>query len=158
MLNFKEYITETSDKTYHVIPAYHDSDYYRYIFYTADGRRVNVSFTADPYIGLDFDEMDENIYYPLTWEVAFTVDDKLSVTGEGDAFRIFATVIKAIEIWYFSEKNIGELLFSAAREGKKPESRIRLYRTMLKKFSKKRHFDIKEEDTMEGVIFTIRRK
>ena len=65
------------------------------------------------------------------WEVEFSVGNhyKVDLTGEGDAFRIMATVVSAIQS-FIDEKKPNCLFFTA-----KEPSRRKLYKAIIKKFN-----------------------
>ena len=68
------------------------------------------------------------------WMVEFYRNDSQDVTGEGDAYRIFATVLNAIEQFIKKVKPVG-ILFSSVEEADTTGSRAKLYDRMVQKYT-----------------------
>jgi len=86
-------------------------------------------------------------------EITFAVDDLERLTGNGNAFRIFATVKDIIFANIKYLKYSKSVYFSAE---KKEKSRVKLYKLLapkLKKKLKKKHLVLSETPGL--VIFTI---
>ena len=115
-------------------------------FTTDDGRAGNVEFFYfDKGDGLDVD-------------INFAINDRIGVTGEGDAFRIFATVMAMIKefISWDVDELIGEVMFSA--EKTESPSRSSLYKRMVRKYAKDIGFKAHvSDDKKHTVDFTLRR-
>lgn len=142
MLNFKDYLVETGDASYETtLKRIFGS--YCYEFETKDGRPGGVTISA-----FHFDD-------EYTWLVRFSIDGLLSITNRGDAFAIMATVIKAMEDWYKREKPKHRVMFAASREGKNPESRIKLYRRLVRKFAQKYNYQFVEKEKGRDIIFIL---
>lgn len=65
-----------------------------------------------------------------------TSDENFDITGQGDAYRIFATVLKMIEEWikkYGSTVDI--ITFESVKKDDPRGSRTKLYHRMAKKFT-----------------------
>ena len=107
--------------------------YIVYRFVPDDKTEVDVMFKEDEISD------DESV-----WNVSFERNMRQDMTGEGDAMRIFATVINVIRDFSKSEKP-QELSFSAVKPdwfeielGDKPNvksSREKLYKRMIKRFA-----------------------
>lgn len=143
MIEFRQFITEVFDKVYpyHNIVNYPKMVYYG--FETENNRPGKVLF----------DKVDSNI-----WELNFTIQNSASITGGGDAFKIFSTVIKILE--EFLNKYDPEILvFSALKVlvGNSAESRIDLYRAMLKKKGKQAGYDFMEDKESNKSTFVLTR-
>lgn len=70
------------------------------------------------------------------WTIRFKVGEKMDKTGEGDQFRIFATVVDAVKEWWnwASEKaQVDQITFSA--EKILDNSRSKLYNRFAKQFA-----------------------
>lgn len=128
MLKFKEFINEYSlnevfGEPYQWERQYFDGDGEVLYYFTLDDRRTGAveMFVTDPGI----------------WQVQFRVGGTTEATGKGDAFRIFATVIEILKdfVKFIGRENIKKLYFTA-----KGQSRIDLYKAVLKKFANKENF------------------
>jgi hypothetical protein len=84
------------------------------------------------------------------WVFGFTVDDEASAPPNQEAAmksetgRIFATAIEALRqlVKEYSPKMIR---FTAAKEGKKNDSRVRLYNSMVKRFAGQQGYRLKDQ-------------
>jgi hypothetical protein len=98
------------------------------------------------------------------WETGFKKDGMIRRTGEGDQFRIFATVINIIETFMLENKEANSLTFIARREGaaaddpKLRDSRAELYKRMVGKFAKKHNFEFIWTQVARMTEFLLRRK
>lgn len=73
--------------------------------------------------------------------IDFSRDGSQSTTGDGDAYKIFATVFDVIED-YINDVNPEVLIFSAEKKsGTRMMSRINLYTRMVKKFANNAGYD-----------------
>ena len=99
-----------------------------------DGRKLKVRFDED------FTEV----------EIIFLVDEKSSLTGGGDAFRIFATVKEIIEknIDYLEEFDV---VFFAAKTSE--QSRVKLYKILSKWIKKKLKRDLSIENDSGDIVY-----
>jgi hypothetical protein len=74
------------------------------------------------------------------WSIAFKRNETYNITGEGQAFRIFATVFDIIT-WFIKEKAPRKFYFSADKEmfdlDNGPNSREKLYTRFVKKYASK---------------------
>ena len=122
-------------------------------FVTMDGREGVVDFMSHNASRRNTD---------ISIDVLFTINDNLEVTGKGDAFRIFATVLRAIDIFItqkfdeiFSEKRLGLLTFEVKNSD---TNRSRLYARMIKRFAPRRGFGFTQRRSGEMDIFTLRKR
>ena len=72
-----------------------------------------------------------------SWDMEFYWGGSQDVTGGGDAFRIFATMMDAVRQFILMEKP-GSVSFTATKDvpdGQDPESRAKLYTRMVERFS-----------------------
>lgn len=96
-----------------------------------------------------------------TWEIEFLRNYTMAVTGEGDEFKIFATVIKMISEFL----NIVEpetALFSADKNltpipNSNKQSRVKLYTTLVDKFASKMGYQYTTSETSNAIFFTMTR-
>jgi hypothetical protein len=71
------------------------------------------------------------------WSVEFYRNNSQEVTGEGDAQRVFATVLGAIQT-FIKKYKPNMVIFSATKEvedGKKSQSRARLYDSLIQRYA-----------------------
>lgn len=79
----------------------------------------------------------EDRYNDGRWTVGFKVGDKMSKTGQGDQFKIFATVKAAVQEWWkWASKNaqVDQITFSA--EKIVDSSRSKLYHRFARQFAR----------------------
>ena len=94
-----------------------------------------------------------------SWEMEFTRAGSADVTGEGDAFRIFATVIEAAR-QFIQMKKPYDLFFSASKEagdvqvGNK-QSRAKLYNRMVSRFATKMGYKADIRDSGDSVEYEL---
>jgi hypothetical protein len=97
------------------------------------------------------------------WETGFKKGSTIRRTGEGDQFRIFATVINIIETFMLENKEAQSLTFVAKREGAAAEdpkirdSRAELYKRMIGRFAKKHDFEFVWNQVGRMTEFMLRR-
>ena len=82
-----------------------------------------------------------------TWEVIFTVDSELAVTGEGDGdeMKVFSTVLDIMSD-FIKNKDPEQLYFTAEKSPVYGSSRIRLYNRLVKRFASSRGYMLKDKD------------
>ena len=112
---------------------------------TEDGREIYIQFLGEPF------SPNRNLGYDV--EVYFHVDDSDYITKEGDAFRIFSTVIDQMEEF---DKKYGDQI-AALNFRSVDESRSRLYSTMVRKFASRHNYsyrvDVDSDGTTEFNLF-----
>ena len=118
-----------------------------YTAFTEDGREIFITIgfrDADDVMLKAFGGFSPMIAKKYGWkpnhvigEIDFSVDDRTSVTGKGDAPRILATVIEAIK--YSMSRNRNLVGFHFWGFGL---SRSRLYRTMVRRLGRQYNMDI----------------
>lgn len=94
------------------------------------------------------------------WEVSFHRDDTMNLTGQGDAYRIFATVLFAIRKFVI-DQNPDEISFSAFKNKDETGSRQSLYTALAKRYATNLGytFSTKEDAYHQHYIFRkIRQK
>lgn len=90
------------------------------------------------------------------WNIRFNVGDKMDKTGEGDQFKIFATVKAAIQEWWnWASKNteVNRISFSAEKivDG----SRSKLYHRFAQQFARAIGYEMKVKPGRTADIFYI---
>ena len=143
-----EFLTEAFDKPY----AFNwDSSYYgNYGVYVKlpDGNSLTISFYNE--------DKDNDV-----WHVAFARGYSQEVTGEGDAQRIFATVLHAIQ-QFIGKVHPEKLYFSASKKvepGQNSESRAKLYSRMVKRYASSMGYDAVTDDFgRDSVTYILNKK
>ena len=146
-------LTEAFDRPYKFTKKELYKGYIVYRFFTDDGSDVDVLFQEN--------EMAED---ETVWFVLFERKGELGVTGEGDAMRIFATVIAIIRDFTKKEKP-QELAFSAdkpawmvdAGKGQKG-SREKLYKKMVQRYAGRLGYKYKVDSSSTATEFRLTRK
>jgi predicted chitinase len=93
------------------------------------------------------------------WSVEFYRNNSQEVTGEGDAQRVFATVISAIQT-FIKKYKPNKIIFSASKEveqGQNTESRARLYDSLVQRYARSWGFRAFRADTGNKVIYELSR-
>jgi len=90
------------------------------------------------------------------WVFGFTVDDEASAPPNQEAVmksetgRIFATALEALR-QLVKEYNPKMIRFTAAKERKKNDSRVRLYNSMVKRFAGQHGYRLKDQSSDQFV-------
>lgn len=118
-----------------------------YTAHTEDGREIyiNIEFRdADDVMLKTFDGFSPMIAKDYGWnpnhvigKIEFSVDDSTSVTGQGDAPRILATVVEAIKFSMSRNRNLVGFMFWGFGL-----SRSRLYRAMVRRLGRQYNMDV----------------
>jgi pyrimidine deaminase RibD-like protein len=93
------------------------------------------------------------------WNVEFTRNNSQEVTGEGDAQRIFATVLAAIQK-FIKKYKPQKLFFSASKEvepGQNSESRAKLYDRLVQRYARAWGYRAFRADTGTLVVYEFSR-
>ena len=116
-------------------------DELKYNAYTDDGRLVEVFVElvdADYSFLKGFGAFNPDIAKKHKWKpnqmvgkLDFAVEEDFAISGEGDAPRIFATVIEAVKQSMNSNRNLVGFVFTGFER-----SRARLYTTMVRRLSR----------------------
>ena len=127
--------------------------YWSYDFKTDDKSEIEVRFEEHEW-------SDEE----SSWTVDFRRDGAMNITGEGDAMRIFATVIQVIKEFIKKEKP-QMLNFSAHKPLTDPgnrsselTSRERLYKRMIQKYARQMKYDYTTRTDNSATDFSLVRK
>jgi hypothetical protein len=93
------------------------------------------------------------------WQVEFYRNNSQDVTGEGDAQRVFATVLTAIQ--QFIEKEDPERIrFSASKEddsGNQNDSRSSLYTRLVKRYASHWGYRVDTSDFAGTTVYQLER-
>ena len=93
------------------------------------------------------------------WSVEFYRNNSQEVTGEGDAQRVFATVLSAIQT-FIKKYKPNRVIFSASKEveqGQNAQSRARLYDSLVQRYAKAWGFRAFRADTGNKVMYELSR-
>jgi hypothetical protein len=101
------------------------------------------------------------------WSVEFYRNNSQEVTGEGDEFRVFATVLNAIQT-FISDRVPGaigkykpnKVYFSASKQvetGQKEQSRAGLYDSLIQRYARALGFTSSRSDTGNKVMYELNR-
>jgi GNAT superfamily N-acetyltransferase len=141
-MKITEIITEAFDKPYAFNWSRGDHGDYDVFVKLPDGSPLNIAFNR---------EGDDG------WHVAFDRGHSQEITGEGDAQRIFATVLTSIQQFILKE-NPDRLYFSASKQvepGQNPTSRARLYERMVERYAKSMGYDVVVDDRSGHTMFVL---
>lgn len=98
------------------------------------------------------------------YEVSFSKNDNIKRTGEGDQFKIIATVIEVIKAFIQKNPKLELLTFTAKREGRELENRkfknkrAALYKRMLGRFASQHGFEFHEDEVGRMTEFYLVKK
>jgi 8-oxo-dGTP pyrophosphatase MutT (NUDIX family)/pyrimidine deaminase RibD-like protein len=101
------------------------------------------------------------------WSVEFYRDNSQEITGKGDEFRVFATVLDAIKT-FVSDRVPGakgkykpnKVYFSASKQvepGQKEQSRAGLYDSLVQRYARALGFTSSRSDTGNKVMYELNR-
>ena len=93
------------------------------------------------------------------WQVEFWRGGSQEVTGEGDAQRIFATVLNAIQ-QFIKKQQPEKIIFSASKDvepGQNVESRAKLYNSLVARYARAWGYDEYNEDHGDQVTYELTR-
>jgi predicted chitinase len=93
------------------------------------------------------------------WSVEFYRNNSQEVTGEGDAQRVFATVISAMQT-FIKKYKPNRITFTASKEveqGQNAQSRARLYDSLVQRYARSWGFRAFRADTGNKVIYELNR-
>jgi GNAT superfamily N-acetyltransferase len=141
-MKINEIITEAFDKPYAFNWQRGDHGDYDILVKLPDGTSLNISFNHE----------GDNI-----WHVAFDRGHSQDITGEGDAQRIFATVLTSIQ-QFIIKQDPDRLYFSASKDvepGQNSESRARLYERMVNRYAAAMGYDVVVDDRRGHTMFIL---
>lgn len=93
------------------------------------------------------------------WSVEFWRNNSQEVTGEGDAQRVFATVLGAIQT-FIKKYKPNRIIFSASKEveqGQNAQSRAKLYDSLVQRYARTWGFRAFRADAGNKVIYELNR-
>ena len=135
-----QFVTETFDQPYPWKWSDHDI---RQRMWTASFADVVVIFSVDG---------------AGEWGVSFNRDGSQAVTGEGDQFKIFATVLDIAKD-FINLKRPKSIQFTAHKEETETtSSRTKLYSAMVKRFANSLGYDSQEKPFNDFVVYVLTKK
>jgi len=178
MKSFYQYITEVFDNPYKwrggnvakgSITPKTSGIRENYVFKTADGGRIELTAshfwrTAGLKISLDIPDMISMIEVEKEGHavaIAFIKETQgrptFDMTGEGDEFRILATVLDIINA--IIKKHVPALLyFSGDKDGKEKGGRVGAYKAIIKRFAGKAGYESITKEYSDKVNFQLVKK
>jgi len=133
-------LTETFDTPYKSKWETSDYDDVDVLAKSPDGTNISINFHN---FGGDY------------WHVEFHRNHSQAVTGEGDAQRIFATVLQTIQ--KFLKKYKPRILeFAASKDvepGQSSQSRVKLYDRLVQRYARAWGYDLWREDNDDHVVY-----
>lgn len=97
-----------------------------------------------------------NNEFKKNWMVEFYRNNSQSVTGEGDAQRIFATVLTAIK-QFITKKKPQSLFFSAVKEDDPTGSRTKLYDRLVQRYASNLGYNIQKQEHPGQMAYKLTR-
>lgn len=91
------------------------------------------------------------------WIVEFHRNNSQEVTGEGDAQRIFATVLDAIQKFVKKYKPAVVTFTASKEEGQNSQSRVKLYDRLVQRYAGAMGYEAYQEDHGVGVVYELTR-
>lgn len=110
------------------------------------------------YLSIMFNK-EENDEGEEAWVVEFHRNNSQEVTGEGDAQKVFATVLNAIQT-FIKKYKPNKLTFSASKEvepGQNAQSRAKLYDSLVQRYARAWGYRAFRADTGDKVVYELNR-
>ena len=114
---------------------------------------------VDAYAELDDDSGLEIAFLDQqhnSWMVEFTRDSSTEITGEGDAYKVFATVLTAMR-QFIDKRKPAKLNFSAEKNEDPTGSRASLYDKLIKRYLGGTGYALTKQDYPDGATYTLTR-
>lgn len=155
-----ESLDEAFDQPYPITMRKGEGGDYDGVAKLADGSNLEVTI----------DLVDEGFQGMDTFDVSFYRGNSTETTGEGDAFKVFATVMSAIKQFIMQYRRDSEdgkspymITFSASKaQGDAPggnaQSRAKLYDRMVKRFANQMGYKVYVEDYEVSQEYELTRK
>jgi len=94
------------------------------------------------------------------YQIEFHRNNSQAITGEGDAQRVFATVLSAIQ-QFLKVEQPWKFIFSASKEvepGQNAQSRASLYNRLMQRYASAWGYDIYHEDHGDQITYELTKK
>lgn len=165
MIDFRDYLTELFEKPFTLKTVKNRGALVTYVYeINPQLEPKNREENRDNLVTVNFSLMREG-EGENEWEVDFVRGGSTALTGKGDAGRVFATVLSAIQDFTKTHKP-STLVFTAAKSelrvsdlSYRSGSRIKLYSAMIKRFAPKfgyRLLDAKDVGSVKH-LFVLQR-
>lgn len=142
MESFQTFLNETFDQPYEIKLIRHSDEDVYFTFNTSEGKKGLIMYDRKPKTPLK----------PEHWGLDFSIDTQYGVTGGGEAFTIFSTVMSSLkEFLKLVDPKI--IRFSAAKT--KGYSRSSLYSSLVKKFARNYGYEYEIKDSASGSDYTL---
>ena len=95
----------------------------------------------------------------VSWTIDFAVDGAMDKTGDGDQFRIFATVVAVIKDWMANKVDLSKVTqidFSSDKDGAAEDSRSKLYKRFGQQLASKLGWNLEVTDRGQFASFKIK--
>ena len=95
----------------------------------------------------------------VSWTIDFAVDGAMDKTGDGDQFRIFATVVAVIKDWIANKVDLSKVTqidFSSDKDGAAEDSRSKLYKRFGQQLASKLGWNLEVTDRGQFASFKIK--
>jgi len=148
-MRLTEIIAESFDKPYLIKMSKGEFGDYDGIVKLTDGTNLEINFNLED----NSDNMEQ-------YSVEFHRSGSQDLTGEGDAHRIFATVVQALGK-FVSKVKPYMLTFNASKEvetGQNPESRTKLYNRLVNRYASQWGYSVYTEDHGDVTVYELVRK
>lgn len=138
-MKFKTYLTEALDKPYPLKIHF--------------GRKMILGSFSTPSSNVEIE-----LGYLRTfdyWDLSFYRDHEIKMTGGGDAFRIFATVIDFLRKVLQKDESdlvtpLDKIVFGAEKDPDESNGRVRLYNRLVKKFARNMGYNVRMNENAQG--------
>ncbi len=143
-MKIHEILTEAFNQPYQFTWEESESGSYDALAKLSDGTNLSIMFN---------NEGNEE------YQVEFYRNNSQDVTGEGDAQRVFATVLSAIQL-FINKVHPWRLIFSAAKEdndGNNNQSRAKLYNSLVARYATAWGYEEYNEDHGDQVTYELTR-
>jgi GNAT superfamily N-acetyltransferase len=139
---FKEDINEVFDQPYQMKWEKGEFSDYDALAKLRDGSNLHIMFEK---------------VTPYEWNISFYRNNSQEVTGEGDAQRVFATVLAAIQKFIKKEHPVN-VSFSASKQlesGEETASRVNLYNKMIRRYAQAWGYHLQAHDNGDAVMYEL---
>jgi hypothetical protein len=120
----------------------HSKDSHDALVKLPDGSNLSIMFSKEYMFG---DEED--------WHVEFWRNNSQEVTGEGDAQRIFATVLSAIQ-QFIKTENPERIRFSASKD-QEADSRTNLYGSLVRRYANAWGYEVDSSEYGGSTVYNL---
>lgn len=145
-MRIQEFITEAFTDPYPTEIEAVNNQRYQSDVVLNDGSNLQIAFELN----------DDDPDYGQNWGVEFFREGEQGVTGQKDAFSIFATVMDAIK--QFIQIKGPEIISFSADKNYTGESRFKLYKRMVAKYADQLGYTPKIDDRGHYADFTLFKK